>query len=59
MAGIGGTIREMDSLVDGISVAVDGGSGASQDNLATHGLSQLAELLRSEALRFLDVMRAG
>lgn len=59
MDNIGSTIREMDSLVEGIAVAVDGGTGGGDGDLAARGLSQMAELLRVEVLRFLDVMRAG
>jgi methyl-accepting chemotaxis protein len=46
------SIREMSSLVNGIATAVDGGSG-------TSGLSQLAEVLRSEVSRFVSTARAS
>ena len=42
-----GSIREMSSLVNGIAAAVDGGH-----EMGTAGLSQLAEVLRSEVHRF-------
>jgi methyl-accepting chemotaxis protein len=45
-------IREMSSLVDGIASAVDGGGHGD-----TSGLSQLAEVLRSEVNRFLVMAR--
>ena len=51
--GIGQTIREMDSMVEGISAAVDGGT------TGTGGLAQLAEVLRAEVLRLVEVMRSG
>ena len=57
MTSIGSTIGEMDLMVDGISVAVDGRAGG--DASSANGLSQLAEVLRTEVLRFLTVMRAG
>ncbi|GAB1642715.1 methyl-accepting chemotaxis protein [Krasilnikovia sp. MM14-A1259] len=47
-------IREMSSLVDGIALAVDGGRGA-----GSTGLSQLAEVLRSEVNRFVTTARQG
>ncbi|MEU8612160.1 methyl-accepting chemotaxis protein, partial [Actinoplanes sp. NPDC048791] len=47
-----GSIREMSGLVNGIAAAVDGG----QDS-GTAGLSQLAEVLRSEVHRFVTMAR--
>ncbi|GAB1694059.1 methyl-accepting chemotaxis protein [Krasilnikovia sp. M28-CT-15] len=47
-------IREMSGLVDGIATAVDGGRSA-----GTTGLSQLAEVLRSEVNRFVTTARQG
>jgi methyl-accepting chemotaxis protein len=47
-----GSIRERSGLVNGIAAAVDGG----QDS-GTAGLSQLAEVLRSEVHRFVTVAR--
>jgi methyl-accepting chemotaxis protein len=49
---ITGSIREMSGLVNGIAAAVDGG----QDS-GTAGLSQLAEVLRSEVHRFVTMAR--
>ncbi len=46
------SFREINHLIDGIAVAVDGG-GAS----GTTGLSQLAEVLRAEVTRFLSTAR--
>ncbi|MGK5678893.1 methyl-accepting chemotaxis protein [Actinoplanes sp. URMC 104] len=46
------SIREMSGLVNGIAVAVDGGSAD-----GTAGLSQLAEVLRSEVSRFVSTAR--
>jgi methyl-accepting chemotaxis protein len=48
-----GSIREMSGLTNGIAAAVDGGGGV-QD---TSGLSQLAEVLRSEVSRFVAIIR--
>jgi methyl-accepting chemotaxis protein len=47
-----GSIREMSGLVNGIAVAVDGGHDS-----GTAGLSQLAEVLRSEVHRFVAMAR--
>jgi methyl-accepting chemotaxis protein len=47
-----GSIREMSGLTSGIAAAVDG--GGAQD---TSGLSQLAEVLRSEVSRFVATVR--
>jgi len=47
-----GSIREMSGLVDGIASAVDGGHDS-----GTTGLSQLAEVLRSEVHRFVTTAR--
>ncbi len=47
-----GSIREMSGLTNGIAAAVDG--GGAQD---TSGLSQLAEVLRSEVSRFVAMVR--
>jgi methyl-accepting chemotaxis protein len=55
MGGIGQTIREMDSMVEGIAAAVDGGASGG----GAGGLAQLAEVLRAEVLRLVEVMRAG
>jgi methyl-accepting chemotaxis protein len=46
------SIREMSGLVDGIAAAVDGGHDS-----GTAGLSQLAEVLRSEVHRFVAMAR--
>ncbi|BAL92373.1 putative methyl-accepting chemotaxis protein [Actinoplanes missouriensis 431] len=45
-------IREMSDLVDGIARAVDGGP-----DLASGGLSQLAEVLQGEVSRFVTMIR--
>ncbi len=47
-----GSIREMSGLVNGIAAAVDGGHDS-----GTAGLSQLAEVLRSEVHRFVTLAR--
>ena len=49
---ITGSIREMSGLVNGIAAAVDGGHDS-----GTAGLSQLAEVLRSEVHRFVTMAR--
>jgi len=54
--GIAGTVREMDGLVEGIAVAVDGGSGP---GAAGGGLSQMAEVLRDQVSRVVHVVRQG
>ena len=60
MGGIGVTVREMDTMVDGIAAAVDGHSTGSSDGArVAGGLAQLAEVLRAEVLRLLQVMRQG
>ena len=41
MSGTGQTIREVDSMVEGISAAADGGT------TGTGGLAQLAEVMRT------------
>jgi methyl-accepting chemotaxis protein len=46
------SIREMSGLTNGIAIAVDGG-----DSHGTAGLSQLAEVLRSEVSRFVATAR--
>jgi methyl-accepting chemotaxis protein len=46
------SIREMSSLVDGVASAVDGGG-----DTGAQGLSELAEVLRSEVSRFLTMAR--
>ncbi|GID25624.1 methyl-accepting chemotaxis protein [Paractinoplanes brasiliensis] len=48
------SIREMSGLVNGIATAVDGGGAP-----GTAGLSQLAEVLRSEVNRFVATARAS
>ncbi|MEU4561275.1 methyl-accepting chemotaxis protein [Actinoplanes sp. NPDC023936] len=45
-------IREMSGLVDGIARAVDGG-----EDVASGGLSQLAEVLQGEVSRFVTMIR--
>ena len=57
ITGIGGTIIEMNGLVEGIRTAVDGASdfGGSTDG---SGLSQLAEELRTQISGFLAGMRS-
>jgi hypothetical protein len=52
--GLAGRIRELDGLVDGIMIAVN---GADRDGSRIGGLSRLAELLRAEVLRFSQVVR--
>ncbi|GAB7043461.1 MULTISPECIES: methyl-accepting chemotaxis protein [Catenuloplanes] len=47
-----GNIREMSGLVEGIAAAVDGSHDVNQA-----GLSQLAEVLRSEVSRFVTLVR--
>ncbi|GAA3339970.1 hypothetical protein GCM10020358_25750 [Amorphoplanes nipponensis] len=47
-----GSIREMSGLVNGIAAAVDG-----RHDAGTAGLSQLAEVLRSEVHRFVTLAR--
>ncbi|MFI7546323.1 methyl-accepting chemotaxis protein [Actinoplanes sp. NPDC049599] len=47
-----GSIREMSGLVNGIAAAIDGGHDS-----GTAGLSQLAEVLRSEVHRFVTLAR--
>jgi methyl-accepting chemotaxis protein len=47
-----GSLREMSGLVQGIAAAVDAGQGTD-----TAGLSQLAEVLRSEVHRFVSNAR--
>lgn len=47
-----GSIREMSNLVNGIAAAVDGGHDS-----GIAGLSQLAEVLRSEVHRFVTTAR--
>ena len=59
MGGIGQTIREMDSMVEGIAAAVDGGGPGATAGAGAGGLAQLAEVLRAEVLRLVEVMRAG
>ena len=59
MSRISETVREMDSMVEGVSVAVDGGSPSGAVEDGAQGLSQLAEVLRSEVAHFLAVLRAG
>jgi methyl-accepting chemotaxis protein len=49
-----GSIREMGGLVNGIAAAVDGGHES-----GTAGLSQLAEVLRSEVNRFVHSARSA
>jgi methyl-accepting chemotaxis protein len=49
-----GSIREMGNLVNGIAAAVDGGHES-----GTAGLSQLAEVLRSEVHRFVNSARSA
>ena len=55
------TIRTMDSMVDGISIAVDGGGGYGGNGVDTPvvGLSQMAETLRAEVVHFLAAVRSG
>ncbi len=55
---IAGTVREMDEMVDGISVAVDGNAHLARTEAETiQGLSQMSEVLLSEVSRFLTQMR--
>ena len=46
-------------MVEGIAAAVDGGSSSSAGSRVAGGLSQLAEVLRAEVLRLLQVVRQG
>ncbi|MCW2141448.1 methyl-accepting chemotaxis protein [Actinoplanes cyaneus] len=48
---VSASFREINHLIDGIAVAVDGGAAG------TTGLSQLAEVLRAEVTRFLSTAR--
>ena len=64
MSSIGGTVRNMSSMVDDLRTAVDGGSsGHSGSGLdsgdQSHGLAQMAEMLRAEVGTLLAVMREG
>jgi len=59
MSRLGDTVREMDSTVEGVSVAVDGGAPCGVVADGAQGLSQLAEVLRSEVARSLAVLREG
>jgi methyl-accepting chemotaxis protein len=54
LEGITGSIRQMDEMIAGIAAAIESGQGDPQD---TSGLSQLAEVLRSEVSRFVAVVR--
>lgn len=54
MDSVGGRIRAMDEMVDGIGIAVSGDPRAN-----VHGLSQMAEMLRAEVVELLSAMRAG
>jgi methyl-accepting chemotaxis protein len=60
MQSIAETIREMDSMVDGINIAVDGTAGRAdgRDDYPI-GLSQMAEVLLAEVSNFLHAMRGG
>ncbi|MFI1989479.1 methyl-accepting chemotaxis protein [Actinoplanes sp. NPDC020271] len=49
---VSASFREINQLIDGIAVAVDGGGAT-----GTTGLSQLAEVLRAEVTRFLHTAR--
>ena len=62
MSTVGGTVSEMNGLVDGIAEAVDGTMSAGMASAGmggtdAAGLSQMAERLRSEAIGFLAEMR--
>ena len=64
MSSIGGTVRNMSSMVDDLRTAVDGGipgqSGSGLDSVdQAHGLAQMAEMLRAEVGTLLAVMREG
>ena len=54
MDDVGGRIRAMDNMVDGISIAVHGDA-----SIDAYGLSQMAEMLRTEVGQFMSVMRAS
>ncbi|WP_433790821.1 methyl-accepting chemotaxis protein [Actinoplanes sp. CA-252034] len=59
MAKVKDTVRDMETMVQGIIVAVDGvdqNRGASHD-IGAQGLAQMAEMLRAEVTLFLEVMR--
>ena len=53
--GVTGRVREMDSMVNDIAAAVDGGARGG----AAHGLVGLAGLMRSEVSAFVDEIRQG
>ncbi|RJK97934.1 methyl-accepting chemotaxis protein [Vallicoccus soli] len=57
ISGVGTTVAEMNALVEGIAVAVDGGSTGTLGGDDFSGLSQMAERLRAEMTDFLAVMR--
>ena len=57
MSSVGTTVTEMDGLVDGIAMAVDGSASLGSGGSDTTGLSQLAERLRSEMTGFPAAMR--
>ncbi len=54
LEGITGSIRQMDDMIAGIAAAIESGQGDTHDS---SGLSQLAEVLRSEVSRFVAVVR--
>jgi methyl-accepting chemotaxis protein len=56
---VAGRIRQMDGLVHGIAAAIHGAKDAQKDSETGAGLSELAEVLRDEASRFVGVIREG
>jgi methyl-accepting chemotaxis protein len=54
LEGITGSIRQMDEMIAGIAAAIESGQ---DDTHGQSGLSQLAEVLRSEVSRFVAVVR--
>ncbi|HEU5470813.1 MAG TPA: methyl-accepting chemotaxis protein [Actinophytocola sp.] len=52
------SIRQMDQMTAGIAIAIEGAPGADEENDLT-GLSQLADMLRSQVTRFVVEVRNG
>ncbi len=52
-----GAIRQMDEMTAGIATAIEGNSGHGADDLT--GLSQLADMLRTQVSQFVEAVRAG
>jgi methyl-accepting chemotaxis protein len=51
------TVRDMSPMVDDLLIAVDGSRGHSGHVAVSHGLAEMAEMLRGEVGTFLAVMR--